>query len=224
VLISCLCSAEAPLERVKVAIERFGEQTYGERELIVTPSPLSRRGNKAALVRFVESLRRDDVRVGGEPRGELWCAWSATASSHPERLRAQARELAAHEAGGCALADWLVCTVEDRALFWTGGESVVSAGAAGTLLAEADAFGACAAALEGGFWPDDVVSLRGGAPLLVEFGAPPVERVGMEFARPRLGALAATLIEHRVPRPVLLHVRSADGGVAVLDPRFGEAG
>jgi hypothetical protein len=228
-LVSALCLGDAELPRLKESIRCFTGQTYAERELIVGVEPGSWRAD--AVDRYVRTLDAAVTVVPaatagdliGHARGDLLCAWSAAASSHPLRLAIQANTVASTGSRSCAALDWLRCVPAQRSLYWLGGTAAQppTAGAAGTVLAEARVFADCVDALTAGRWPDGC-ALAGGGALIVEFGGPAAveECLALEAAWPLLRPVGAALEAHRLPRPLMLHLRDGDT-FAVVDPVLG---
>jgi len=239
-LISCLCPDGAPLPLLKEAVLCFTRQTHTSRELLIGVGPDAWRAS--AIERFVRSLAETGagqavVRVvsevtvsglAGHARGDLACWWSATASSHPERLAIQAAGLTAASRRACVVTETLRCLPAIRGLYWLGRPTdQPPPWMAATLLAQTSIFGMCADALASGVWPaaDLGAALIPGGGLIVNFADNPREEpplapdcLAEADARPRLRPLGSALAEHRLPRPLLLRLRAADGGFAVLDP------
>jgi glycosyltransferase involved in cell wall biosynthesis len=130
--ISCLMVTLDRFELVKRSIDRYCQQTYVNKELIITPDGGSE--YRRLLEQYVAGLNRPDIRVVAvreksswgqlqniamrEASGDLLCTWDDDDIYHPDRLTLQHQSLVEHDGAACLLADYLHYFPATRELFW----------------------------------------------------------------------------------------------------------
>ncbi|MCP4262042.1 MAG: glycosyltransferase family 2 protein [Planctomycetes bacterium] len=131
--ISCLTATYNRLFHLKQAIQCYCDQTYPNKELVV----VSEAGPPytEAIVRYVNSLKRPDIRLIfpkeeqltlGKIRnislnaaeGEIVCQWDDDDLYHPQRLQVQADYLLSEGAGACFMTDQLQYFWDDAEMYW----------------------------------------------------------------------------------------------------------
>jgi glycosyltransferase involved in cell wall biosynthesis len=137
------------LELMKHSIQRFCEQTYPAKELVIVPD--GGQEYEEQVSEHVRGLNRPDIKVVpppeelslgalrnfaiGQAAGDVLCVWDDDDLHHPRRLELQFRCLIAKDAAACLLADYLHYFPATKELYWCDYSSL--GGLPGTLMFKA---------------------------------------------------------------------------------------